>query len=80
MLHPISLNMAIKKNSTKLLFALKQDIFKARGAPFHFNFQEDMVEILQVILEELKNHQKMAVNHHRVFQQLPLLPCFRGKN
>ena len=56
----ISLNMAVKKNSTKpvdpsnFLWASKWETFKARGAPFDFNSQQDVVEILQVFLVELK--------------------------
>ena len=63
-LHPtlraISLNMAVKKNSTKpidpsnFLWALKPNLSSTRVTPFDFNSQQDVAEILQVVLDELK--------------------------
>ena len=56
----ISLNMAVKKNSTKhvdpsnFLWALKCKLSNLTGVPFDFNTQEDVAEILQVVLDELK--------------------------
>ena len=59
-LRAISLNMAMKKNSTKtvdpsnFLWALKHKLSIIRGVPFDFNTQQDVTEILQVILNEVK--------------------------
>ena len=59
-LRAISLNMALKKNSTKtvdpsnFLWALKHKLSIIRGAPFDFNTQQDVTEILQVVLNEVK--------------------------
>ena len=52
--------MTIKKNSSKpadqsnFLWALKCKLSNLRGVPFDFNTQQDVAEILQVILDELK--------------------------
>ena len=60
MLQAISVNMAIKKNSSKpvdpsnFLWALKRKLSNLRGVPFDFNTQQDVAEILQVVLDELK--------------------------
>ena len=60
MLRAISLNITIKKNSRKpvdpsnFLWALKRKLCNLRGVPFDFNTQQDVAEILQVILDELK--------------------------
>ena len=60
MLPAISLNMSAKKNSTKpvdpsnFLWALKRKLSIIRGVPFNFNTQQDVAEILQVVLDELK--------------------------
>ena len=60
MLRAISLNMAVKKNSTKpidpsnFLWALKRSLSSTRVTPFDFNPQQDVAEILQVVLDELK--------------------------
>ena len=60
MLWAISLNRTVKKNSTKpvepsnFLWALKQKLCNIRGVHFDFNAQQDLTEILQVVLEELK--------------------------
>ena len=59
MLRAISLNMAVKKNSTKpvdpsnFLWALKRKLSIIRGVPFDFNTQRDVAEILRVVLDEL---------------------------
>ena len=56
----ISLNMAVKKNSTKpgdpsnFLLALERKLSIIRGLPFDFNTQRDVAEILQVVLDKLK--------------------------
>ena len=56
----LSLNMAIKKNSNKpvdpsnFLWGLKPKLCNLRGVPFDFNTQQDVAEILQVVLDELK--------------------------
>ena len=60
MLQAISLNMAVKKNSTKpvdpsnFLWAVKHKLSNLKGVPFDFNNQQDVAEILQVVLDELK--------------------------
>ena len=60
MLRAITLNMAVKKNSTKpvnpsnFLWALKCSLSSTRLTPFDFNSQQDMSEILQVVLDELR--------------------------
>ena len=52
--------MTIKKNSSKpvdpsnFLWALKRKLSNLRGVPFDFNTQQDVPEILQVVLDELK--------------------------
>ena len=54
MLRAISLNMAVKKNSTKpvdpsnFLWALKRKLSILRGVSFNFNTQQDVAEILQL--------------------------------
>lgn len=58
MLHAISLNVIVKKNSTKpvdpsnFLWALKWETSKVREAPF--DFQQNVTEILQTVLDGLK--------------------------
>ena len=53
MLRAISLNMAVKKNSTKpvdpsnFLWGLRRKLSIIRGVPFNFNTQQDVTEILQ---------------------------------
>ena len=60
MLRAFSLNMAVKKNSNKpvdpsnFLWGLKRKLSNLRGVPFDFNTQQDLAEILQVVLDELK--------------------------
>ena len=60
MLRAISLNMAVKKNSTKpvdpsnFLWALKRKLSIIRGVPFDFYTQQDVVKILQIVLDQLK--------------------------
>ena len=60
MLQAISHNMAVKKNSTKpvdpsdFLWALKCKLSIIRGVPFDFNTQQDVAEIMQVVLDEVK--------------------------
>ena len=61
MLQAISLSMAVKNNSTKpvdpsnFLWTLKRQLSIIRGVPFNFNNQQDVAEILQVVLDELKD-------------------------
>ena len=68
MLQAISLNMAVKKNSTKpvdpsnFLWALKRKLSIIRGVPFDFNTQQDVAEILQVVLDEVKGI-SLAASH-----------------
>ena len=81
MLQAISLNMTIKKNSNKpvdpsnFLWPLKYKLSNLRGVPFDFNTQQDVAEILQVVLDELKgvslaasqlisNTQKITVSYN----------------
>ena len=60
MLPAISLNVAVKKNSTRpidpsnFLWALKRNLSSTRVTPFYFNSQQDVAEIQQVVLDELK--------------------------
>ena len=84
MLRAVSLNMAVKKNSNKpadlsnFLWALKCKLSNLRGVPFDSNTQEDVAEILQVVLDELKgvslaanqlicNTQKITVSCNNCF-------------
>ena len=68
MLQAISLNMVVKKNSTKpvdpsnFLWALKRKLSIIRRVPFDFNRQQDVAEILQVVLDELKGI-SLAASH-----------------
>ena len=68
MLQAIRLNMAVKKNSTKpvdpsnFLWALKRKLSIIRGVPFDFNTQQDVAEILQVVLDEVKGI-SLAASH-----------------
>ena len=60
LLRTISLNMAVKKNYIKpldpsnFLWALKCSLSSTRVTPFGFTSQQDVAEILQVVLDELK--------------------------
>ena len=60
MLRAISQNMAVKKNSTKpidssnILCTLKRNLSSMKVASFDFNSQQDVAEIQQVVLGELK--------------------------
>ena len=60
MLQAISLNMAVKKNSTKyvdpsnFLWTLKHKLSIMGEVSFHYNTQLDAAEILLVVLDELK--------------------------
>ena len=60
MLRAISLNMAVKKNSTKpidpsnFLWALKCNLSSTRVTPFDLNSQQDVAETLPVVLDEFK--------------------------
>ena len=69
-LRAFSLNMTIKKNSSKtvdpsnFLWALKRKLSNLR-IPFDFNTQQDVVEILQVVLDELKGV-SLAASHKPV--------------
>ena len=60
MLQAIMLNMAVKNNYNKpidpsnFLWALKRNLSTVRVAPFDFKSQQDVAEILQVVLDELK--------------------------
>ena len=60
MLRAISLNIAVKENSTRpvdpsnFLWALKRRLSIIRGVSFNFNTQQDVAEILQLVLDEMK--------------------------
>ena len=62
--------MAVKQNSTKpvdlsnFLWALKRKLSIIKGVPFDFNTQqdEDVAEILQVVLDEVKDI-SLAASH-----------------
>ena len=49
-----------KKNSAKpvdlsyLFMGLKMEIFQLKGAPLDFNTQQEIAQILQIVLDELK--------------------------
>ena len=68
MLRTISLNMAVKNNSSKPIdssnfpWTLKRNFSSTRVAPFDFNSQQDVAEILQIILDELKEVSLAASN------------------
>ena len=84
MLQAISLNMAVKKSSTKpvdpsnFLWAFKRKLSIIIGVPFDFNTQQDVVEILQVVLDEVKGI-SLAASHliltHKKSQFL-VIPAF----
>ena len=42
------------KKNNKIIWALKRNLSSTRVAPFDFNSQQDLAEILQVVLNELK--------------------------
>ena len=88
----ISLNMAVKKNSnkpiepSKFLWALKCILSSTRVTSFGFNSQQDVAEILQVVLDELKRFiiiskqlNFLYTKNNSVLQHLPMFLCFRGK-
>ena len=60
LLNSIALNMTIKEKSTvaidpsNFLWAPGWKISSSRSAPFDFNSQQDVAEILQVVIDELK--------------------------
>ena len=66
LLKSIALNMAIKERSTvpidpsNFLWALKRKISSTRSAPFDFNSQQDVAEILEVVFDELKETSRRA--------------------
>ena len=63
----ISINIAVKKYSTKptdpsnLLWALKRNLLNTRVKPFDFNSQQDVAETLEVVLDE-RNGVSLAAN------------------
>ena len=86
MLRAISLNMTMKKNSSKLvdpsnfLWALKRKLSNLRGVPFDFNTQQDVAEILQVVLDELKGvslaASQLISNTHKITVSCNTCFCF----
>ena len=67
MLHTISLNITVKKNSTKpvdpsnFLWFLKRKLSNLRGFLFHFNTLQDVTEI---VLDESKG--VLISNTHKI--------------
>ena len=86
MLRAISLNMTIKKNSSKpvdpsnFLWALKRKLSNLRGVPFDFNTQQDVAEILQIVLDELKGvslaASQLISNTHKITVSCNTCFCF----
>ena len=101
MLWAFSLTMTFKENSTKpidpssFLWALERNFSSMTVAPFDFNSQQDVAEILQVVLDELKGGSLAAsslisntqylwnitaiLKNHSILLHLPMPLCFRGK-
>ena len=83
MLRAISLNMTIKKNSRKpvdpsnFLWALKRKLSNLREVPFDFNTLQDVAEILQVVLDELKGVSLAASQLLSNTQKISCNTCFR---
>ena len=76
--------MAVKKNSTKpvdpsnFLRALKRKLSIIRELPFDFNTQQDVAEILQVVLDEVKGI-SLAASHlicNNKKSQFLVIPAF----
>ena len=80
-LQAISLNMGAKKNSTKpvdpsnFLWVLKRKLSSIRRVPFDFSTQEDVAQILQVVLDELKGI-SLAASHLICNTQKITVSCF----
>ena len=61
LLKSITLNMQIKSRSNKpvhpsnFLWALARKISESRHGPFNFNSQQDVAEVLQFVIDELKS-------------------------
>ena len=47
---------------SNFLWALKNKITKDHGSPFNFNSQQDVPEILQTVIDELKGISQVADN------------------
>ena len=47
---------------SNFLWALKNKITKDHGSPFNFNNQQDVPEILQTVIDELKGISQVADN------------------
>ena len=82
--------MAVKNSSTKpinpsnFLWSLKRNLSSKRVAPFDFNSQQDVAEILRVVLDEVTGASLAAsrfkyTKNNNVLQHLPIFLCFRGK-
>ena len=54
---------------------LKMEAIHIRGVPFDFNAQEDLVEILQVVLDELRGISS-AASHLICKSQFLVMPAF----
>ena len=58
----VTLNMSLSKRRTifldpsNILWALRRKLSTYKQIPFQFNAQEDVPEIIQLVLEELKGH------------------------
>ena len=68
LLKAISLNLAVKNRFCKpvdpsnFLWALQRKITSLRKVPFNFNTQQDVVEILHVVLDEVKGSSTTAAD------------------
>ena len=64
----VNLNMSLLKRKTSpidpsnFLWALRNKITKDHGSPFNFNSQQDVPEILQIVIDELKGISQLADN------------------
>ena len=64
----VTLNMSLLKRRTtpvdtsNFLWALSREQSTNKQVPFQFNTQQDLSEILQVVLDELKGHSAIASN------------------
>ena len=86
MLRAVSLNMAIKKNSNKpvdpsiFLWVLKRKLSNLRWVSFDFNTEQDVAEILQVVLDELKGvflaASQSTSNTHKITVSCNTCFCF----
>ena len=68
LIRAMTLNMSLLKrrttplDSSNLLWALSRELFTNKQVLFQFTTQQDVPEILQVVLDELKGHSTIASN------------------